>query len=86
MIEIVLTIDGMMCGMCESHVNDAVRNSLNVKSVKSSHKSGECHVVCTEDIDRERLVEVIEAQGYRVIGTVERSYEKKGLFSRLFKR
>ncbi len=25
MIQITLEIDGMMCGMCEAHVNDAVR-------------------------------------------------------------
>ena len=25
MIETVVKVDGMMCGMCESHVNDAVR-------------------------------------------------------------
>ena len=28
MIETILKVDGMMCGMCESHVNDAVRNAL----------------------------------------------------------
>ena len=26
MYQITLGIDGMMCGMCESHINDAVRN------------------------------------------------------------
>ena len=25
MVQITLKIDGMACGMCESHVNDAVR-------------------------------------------------------------
>ena len=25
MIKITLEIDGMMCGMCEAHVNDAIR-------------------------------------------------------------
>ena len=33
----ILTIDGMMCGMCESHVNDAIRANFNVKKVSSSH-------------------------------------------------
>ena len=27
MYQITLGIDGMMCGMCESHINDAVRNA-----------------------------------------------------------
>ena len=25
MIETILKVDGMMCGMCESHVNETVR-------------------------------------------------------------
>ena len=37
MVKTVLTIDGMACGMCESHVNDAIRNALRVKKVTSSH-------------------------------------------------
>ena len=36
MTQITLHIDGMMCGMCEAHVNDAVRKAIPVKKVKSS--------------------------------------------------
>lgn len=25
MVETILRVDGMMCGMCESHINDVVR-------------------------------------------------------------
>ena len=35
MYRTVVDIDGMMCGMCESHVNDAVRN--NFKAVSYTH-------------------------------------------------
>ena len=38
MTKTVLKIDGMMCGMCESHVNDAIRKAFPVKKVTSSHK------------------------------------------------
>ena len=41
MIETTVKIDGMMCSMCESHVNDAIRNHLNVKKVSASHSKGE---------------------------------------------
>ena len=38
MIETVVQVDGMMCGMCESHVNDAVRKAFpEAKKVASSH-------------------------------------------------
>lgn len=28
MIKTILKIDGMMCGMCESHMNDVIRKIL----------------------------------------------------------
>ena len=37
MIKTTVKVDGMMCGMCESHVNDAVRKAFQVKKVTSSH-------------------------------------------------
>ena len=30
MIKTTVKVDGMMCGMCESHVNDAVRKVFQV--------------------------------------------------------
>ena len=32
MIETTVKVDGMMCGMCEAHVSDAIRDALPVKS------------------------------------------------------
>ena len=34
-------VNGMMCGMCESHVNDAVRKAFPVKKVSSSRSKKE---------------------------------------------
>lgn len=41
MTETVLKIDGMACGMCEVHVNEAIRNHFDVKKVTSSARKGE---------------------------------------------
>ena len=41
MVQTTLKVDGMMCGMCESHINDAVRNAFSVKKVTSSHSKGQ---------------------------------------------
>lgn len=38
MIKTTLTIDGMMCPMCESHINDVIRKDFEIKKVSSSHK------------------------------------------------
>ena len=45
MIETIVKVDGMMCGMCEGHINDAIRSHFPVKKVSSSHsKIGRAHV------------------------------------------
>lgn len=31
-------VNGMMCSMCESHINNAVRKALPVKQVNSSQR------------------------------------------------
>ena len=41
MVQITLKIEGMQCGMCEAHVNDAVRRTFPVKKVTSSHGKGD---------------------------------------------
>lgn len=62
----VLNIDGMMCGMCESHVNDAIRNNFAITSVKSSHKTGLTQITSDAPLDGEKLREVIAQTGYEV--------------------
>jgi len=63
---IVLEIDGMMCPMCESHVNDAIRNKFHVRSVKSSFKTGLCTVTSEKVLDTEILSKIIKDTGYTV--------------------
>ena len=62
----ILEIDGMMCLMCESHVNDAIRNSFKVKDVKSSHKTGLTQIQSDEVLDEELLRKAVEETGYKV--------------------
>ena len=35
MVQTTLKVDGMMCGMCESHVNEVVRKTAQVEKVTS---------------------------------------------------
>ncbi len=80
MLKITLKIDGMMCGMCESLVNDAVRRAFPVKKVTSSHSKGETVILTETDISEQKLRDAVEATGYRVLAVSKESYEKKGLF------
>lgn len=62
----VLEISGMMCPMCESHINDAIRNNFKVKSVKSNHKTGITEIVSEMPLDEAKLREVIKNTGYEL--------------------
>ena len=85
MIETVLKIDGMACGMCESHINDVVRRTCGVKKVTSSHSKGESVILTEQEIGEDALRGVIEPTGYKVTGYISAPYEKKGLFGHLKK-
>lgn len=80
MIKTVINIEGMACGMCEAHVNEAIRNAFKIKKVESSHKKGVTSIISEEPIDEELLKTVIEKTGYKVIAVKTETYEKKGFF------
>ena len=82
MVKTTLTIDGMMCGMCESHVNDAIRAACPVKKVTSSYKKGVSELVSEQAPDEKALRDAVEATGYHVLSYATAPYEKKGLFRR----
>ena len=67
MYNYLLKIDGMYCSMCESHVNDVIRNNFNVKKVKSSHSKNETLITTDEKIDEVKLKKVLHDIGYEVI-------------------
>lgn len=82
MVQTTLEIDGMMCGMCEAHINDAIRRHFAVKSVKSNRKKRQCVIVSDEPLDEDCLRVVIAETGYDLRSIELTSYQKKGLFSR----
>lgn len=86
MIQTTLNIDGMMCGMCESHINDAVRRDFPVKKVTSSHSKGTCVILSEELLDEGKLRETIDATGYTLVSVQSQPYEKKGGLGGLFHR
>lgn len=85
MIETIVKVDGMMCGMCEGHINDAIRSHFQVKKVSSSHSKGQTVIRSQEALDQAQLRQVIDATGYKVLDVVSRPLEKRGLLGRLKK-
>ena len=86
MYEYRLEIHGMMCGMCESHINDAIRNNFDVKKVTSDRRKDETVILSKEKLDENKLLEIIKATGYDYKGMQVNEVEEKGFFSKLFKK
>lgn len=82
MVKITVGVEGMACGMCEAHINEAVRNAFPVKKVTSSHTKKETVILAEREIPEPELREVVAKAGYDVVSVSREPYEKKGLFSR----
>lgn len=85
MYKTIAKVDGMRCGMCESHVNDIVRRNFDVKKVNASHAKGEVVIVSEQPVDEQKLRFVVGGQGYAVGAVTSEEYKQKGLFGWLKK-
>ncbi len=82
MKKIILTIDGMHCSMCESHVLDAIRKSMpEAKKLSANHKKGHVSFVVDEETKPDSAIEAIQKEGYKVLSIKNEPYEKKDFFS-----
>lgn len=59
-----LKINGLMCGHCEAHVNEAIKKAFKVKSVTSSHESGTAEIISAAPLDEAELKSVVKDAGY----------------------
>lgn len=66
LVKTTLKIDGMMCTMCESHINETVRKAFKVKKVKSSHINGTTVIISEHRLDDELLKKTIADTGYEL--------------------
>lgn len=80
MVKITLEIQGMACGMCESHINDTIRRQFSVKKVSSSHSKGRTEIIAENPIDEEDLKKAVSETGYELVSVKTEPYVKKGLF------
>ena len=79
MTRTTVQVSGMACGMCEAHVNDAVRSAFPVKKVKSSKVRGETVIESETPLDHEKLRQVISKTGYVMLSASEEEITKKSL-------
>lgn len=82
MLKITVGVEGMACGMCEAHINDAVRREFAVKKVQSSHRKKETIIITENEISEQSLKKIIADAGYNVVSVSSEPYEKKRLFGK----
>ena len=78
MVKTTVKIEGMMCGMCEAHVNDAIREHFQTKKVEASRTKKQAEILSDEALDAEALKQVINDTGYEALSVETEPYEKKG--------
>ena len=85
-IRTTLQISGMICGICETHVNDAIRSAFQVNKVRSSRDRGETVIESELPLNRERLRQTINATGYLMLSAKEEEIAKKSLIQSILKK
>ena len=78
MTKTVLSVEGMMCGMCEKHLNEAIEKAFDVKKVTSSHLNKQTEILSEAPLDEALLRSTVDAAGYTLNGIRTEPYEKKG--------
>lgn len=81
MYKTTIKIEGMACGMCEAHINDAIRKSFPAaQKVKSSHTKGAASFLLDTPTSEEQLRPLIDATGYTFVSSKSEPYKKKSWF------
>lgn len=66
MKEIVMKVEGMVCGGCENRVKNALNLVEGVKEVEANHLEGIVKIKAAKDVQIDTLKEKIEDLGFEV--------------------
>lgn len=82
MVRVTAEVEGMMCGMCESHIQDAIRKGVpGASKIKANHGKGMATFLLDRDTDPSALEVMlhtaIDPTGYTLKSVKEEPYEKK---------
>ena len=86
MIETTVKVDGMMCGMCEAHIGDAIRKQFpEDKKISASAGKGEAKFLLEAELPKPMLEHELHAAvdplGYKILSVKTGEPEaKKGFF------
>ena len=88
MYKTTLSVEGMMCGMCEQHAREAVQNALaenhvEAKKITASRKQKEVAVIAEHPVEERLLRSAIQATGYDTGAYKSAPDEEKGFFQKI---
>lgn len=66
MKEIVIKVEGMVCGGCEKRVRNALEDMKGIKTVEADYKKGTVIVIAEDSVLEKDIKEKIEDIGFRV--------------------
>ena len=67
MKEMLIKVEGMVCGGCENRVKNAISTIDGVETVEASHETGIVKVIAKNDIEQTIIEEKIEDIGFNVV-------------------
>lgn len=66
MKEIIIKVNGMVCGGCENRVQNALRAIQGVENVIANHTNGTVTITAANDVEENIIKERIEDLGFEV--------------------
>jgi len=75
----IMGINGMRCGMCELHVEEAISKKIKVKKAKASHFKNELIVFTELNLTLNDFKNVLDPTGY-IITSFKRDVAVRKLF------
>ena len=83
LVQYILSVRQMRCGMCESHIQDVIRKNFDVVKVKANRHKKQVLILSKIPFDESKLTEVMNSTGYPYLGIIDKKVVvKKGLFIR----
>lgn len=66
MKEVMVIVEGMMCGGCEARIQNALKAQKEVQEVKADYTTGKVVIMLNEDLEEKVIREKIENLGFEV--------------------
>lgn len=66
MKEIIINVEGMVCGGCENRVQNALKIIEGIEKVIANHKNGTVTILAKNEVEESIIKEKIEDIGFEV--------------------